>query len=64
MFEAARIFREMPERDAVSWNTLIGGYAKLRMYNQALDVFWEMQENGIRARADDCIDSRGLCRDG
>ncbi|KAG8089261.1 hypothetical protein GUJ93_ZPchr0011g28557 [Zizania palustris] len=44
MDEAGRIFREMSERDVVSWNTLLGGYVKLRRYD-ALEIFREMPWN-------------------
>jgi pentatricopeptide repeat protein len=61
MAEAARIFREMPERDAVSWNSMIGGYAKLGMYDRALDVFREMQENGMEPTELTVVSVLGSC---
>ncbi|CAL1353117.1 unnamed protein product [Linum trigynum] len=40
---ALRLFNEMPERDAVSWNAIIGGYASRGMWKEAVDLFERMQ---------------------
>ncbi|XP_074347745.1 pentatricopeptide repeat-containing protein At1g31430 [Apium graveolens] len=38
-----RVFDEMPERDLVSWNILINGYVRCRMFEDAVEVFRRMQ---------------------
>ncbi|KAL5997799.1 hypothetical protein ACLOJK_008731, partial [Asimina triloba] len=41
--DARLIFDEMRIRDIVSWNTIIGGYSRNRLPNEALGLFTEMQ---------------------
>ncbi|XP_057836235.1 pentatricopeptide repeat-containing protein At2g13600 isoform X2 [Cryptomeria japonica] len=45
--DAFRIFTKMPERDVVSWNMMIGGYAQNGHSKAGLDLFWKMQQAGI-----------------
>lgn len=45
--EARRVFDEMSERDLVSWNTLIAGYAKSNDCKRALSLFREMRNGNI-----------------
>ncbi|KAK3032406.1 hypothetical protein RJ639_036423 [Escallonia herrerae] len=40
---ARKVFNEMPKSDSVSWSAMIGGYAKLRMSNDAVELFRQMQ---------------------
>nr|KYP70168.1 Pentatricopeptide repeat-containing protein At2g20540 family [Cajanus cajan] len=51
MSGAYQVFEEMTELDAVSWNSLISGHARLgqmkRCYVNALEIFREMQVVGI-----------------
>jgi pentatricopeptide repeat protein len=47
---AREVFRGLPDPDAVSWNTLIGGYVQHGLGEEALDCcccFERMQSNGI-----------------
>ncbi|KAF3601684.1 hypothetical protein F2Q69_00033456 [Brassica cretica] len=39
MQEAELVFSEMPVRDIISWNTIIGGYSKNCYANEALSLF-------------------------
>ncbi|KAJ6312941.1 hypothetical protein OIU77_014460 [Salix suchowensis] len=43
-----RVFDKMSERNVVSWTSLIGGYAKWGCYKEAVSLFFEMVEVGIR----------------
>ncbi|XP_017235584.1 pentatricopeptide repeat-containing protein DOT4, chloroplastic [Daucus carota subsp. sativus] len=45
MEDALTVFSEMPRTDIVSWNTMIGGYSKNRLPNEALDLFVKMQKD-------------------
>ncbi|XP_059312038.1 pentatricopeptide repeat-containing protein At1g08070, chloroplastic-like [Lycium ferocissimum] len=42
------VFREMPTRNVVSWNTLISRLAQRREFKQAMNVFNEMQDQGVK----------------
>ncbi|XP_010258369.1 PREDICTED: putative pentatricopeptide repeat-containing protein At3g05240 [Nelumbo nucifera] len=43
MEEATRLFGEMPQRDLISWNTIIKGYAENNDCRKALALFREMR---------------------
>ncbi|XP_061975048.1 pentatricopeptide repeat-containing protein At3g22690 [Populus nigra] len=43
-----RVFDKMSERNVVSWTSLIGGYTKRGCYKEAVSLFFEMVEVGIR----------------
>lgn len=40
---ARRLFNQMPERDAVSWNGIISNYASRGMWKEAFELFEEMR---------------------
>ncbi|KAI5683347.1 hypothetical protein M9H77_04575 [Catharanthus roseus] len=44
MLDAQRLFEEMPERNMVSWNTLIGGLVDTGNFFEAFRLFFMMQE--------------------
>lgn len=44
MGEAHSVFSQMPDKDTVSWNTMIGGYSKNSLPNEALRLFADMQK--------------------
>ncbi|CAI0452199.1 unnamed protein product [Linum tenue] len=46
--EARDAFREIAERDVVSWNTMIHGYARHGFGQEALSIFESMKIEGIR----------------
>ncbi|KAK7245529.1 hypothetical protein RIF29_40375 [Crotalaria pallida] len=50
MKEAHLVFSQIPVKDAVSWNIMIGGYSKNSLPSEALKLFAEMQEE---SRPDD-----------
>ncbi|PKA66775.1 Pentatricopeptide repeat-containing protein [Apostasia shenzhenica] len=47
MKSASQLFDEMPERDIVSWNSMITGFAQNGMAKQSINVFERMVEAGI-----------------
>jgi pentatricopeptide repeat protein len=46
-----KLFREMPERDNVSYNVMIARYAWNRCHGMALQLFREMRALGFDRRA-------------
>ncbi|PSS26679.1 Pentatricopeptide repeat-containing protein [Actinidia chinensis var. chinensis] len=44
---ARRLFDDMPEKDAVSWNSMISGYASKGMWEEAFNLFDCMRLEGI-----------------
>ncbi|KAK3228626.1 hypothetical protein Dsin_000507 [Dipteronia sinensis] len=46
--EAYKMFDRMPERDLVSWNTIISGYAQNGLARMALELVVRMHEEGRR----------------
>ena len=49
--DAHCIFCNMVYRDAVSWSTLIAGYAQNCMYLESFEVYLEMKSAGLRTNA-------------
>ncbi|XP_030531751.1 pentatricopeptide repeat-containing protein At1g08070, chloroplastic-like [Rhodamnia argentea] len=47
MGDAHKVFDEMGERNSVSWNALITGYTHNRKFVEALDLFRDMQADGV-----------------
>ncbi|KAK4743137.1 hypothetical protein SAY87_001138 [Trapa incisa] len=45
--DAQRIFKEMPEKNEVSWNAMITGYSQHGLGNKALNLFEEMKQLGL-----------------
>ncbi|KAJ0110579.1 hypothetical protein Patl1_02548 [Pistacia atlantica] len=45
---ACRIFKEMPEKDSISFNALITGHAKVGLNKKAIRLFIEMQHLGYK----------------
>uniref|UniRef100_A0A7N0V379 Pentatricopeptide repeat-containing protein n=1 Tax=Kalanchoe fedtschenkoi TaxID=63787 RepID=A0A7N0V379_KALFE len=46
--EAYAVFECMPDRNSVSWNGLIAGYAELGDYEMAIGLFGDMEREGFR----------------
>jgi pentatricopeptide repeat protein len=49
--DANCIFCKMEYRDAVSWGTLIAGYAQNCLYRESFELYLEMKSAGLRANA-------------
>ncbi|GFZ11939.1 pentatricopeptide repeat (PPR-like) superfamily protein [Actinidia rufa] len=46
--DARCVFEEMPEKTTVAWNTIIAGYAFHGHSEEALDMYYEMQDSGAK----------------
>ncbi|CAD5196531.1 unnamed protein product [Musa acuminata subsp. malaccensis] len=45
---ATKLFDEMPDRDVVSWSTMIRSYAWCKLFDEAIELVREMLRSGIR----------------
>ncbi|XP_052182449.1 pentatricopeptide repeat-containing protein At1g11290, chloroplastic [Diospyros lotus] len=61
--EARKVFDRMPERDLVSWNTIIAGYAQNGMANRALKLVTTMQVGGHRPDSVTIVSVLPACAD-
>ncbi|KAM0911417.1 hypothetical protein ACQ4PT_013494 [Festuca glaucescens] len=48
MAKAREVFDKMPEKDAVAWGAMVGGYASNGHPQEALELFFAMQAQGVR----------------
>ncbi|KAH9317117.1 hypothetical protein KI387_018886, partial [Taxus chinensis] len=48
LFHARQVFDEMPEKDVVTWTSMITGYAQNENGDEALEVFYDMCQSGAR----------------
>ncbi|KAL6960238.1 Pentatricopeptide repeat-containing protein [Sarracenia purpurea var. burkii] len=46
--DGKRIFNDMPEKNVVSWTSLLSGYSRNGLVDQAIEIFFQMQAEGIR----------------
>uniref|UniRef100_A0A5B7BLT4 DYW domain-containing protein n=1 Tax=Davidia involucrata TaxID=16924 RepID=A0A5B7BLT4_DAVIN len=46
--DAQFVFDEMPEKTTVGWNSIIAGYALHGYSEEALDLYYEMQDSGVK----------------
>ncbi|CAH1452438.1 unnamed protein product [Lactuca virosa] len=45
---AEKVFDEMPDRNVVSWTSMLTGYSLKGLHDQAIDLFLQMQIEGIK----------------
>ncbi|KAK9290334.1 hypothetical protein L1049_008501 [Liquidambar formosana] len=57
MERARSVFDGMPEKDIVSWSTMIQGYASNGLPREALDIFFRMQRENVKP---DCYSMVGV----
>ncbi|CAK7345759.1 unnamed protein product [Dovyalis caffra] len=60
---ARRVFDEMGDRDLVSWNSMISGYAKMGFAKEAIGLFMEMREEGFEPVEMTLVSVLGACGD-
>ncbi|CAN1333679.1 Pentatricopeptide repeat-containing protein At3g03580 [Linum perenne] len=48
LVNAREVFDEMPQRDLVSWNSLISGYSANGCWEDALGSYWEFRMAGLK----------------
>ncbi|KAJ7565675.1 hypothetical protein O6H91_02G070400 [Diphasiastrum complanatum] len=59
--DAYGVFDEMPEKDVVSWSTMIAGYAQHGMSQQAFQLFNQMQKHGVKPNSVTFISMLKVC---
>ncbi|KAJ8436333.1 hypothetical protein Cgig2_005257 [Carnegiea gigantea] len=59
--DARKVFEEMPQRNVVSWNTMISGYAHSGKLQKALSFFLELNKSEILADAYSCTPALAAC---
>eukprot|EP01018_Ginkgo_biloba_P034533 Gb_39697 [translate_table: standard] len=48
LVDACRVFKEMPERNVVSWTAMLAAYARHGLWDEALSLFYQMQRTSIQ----------------
>ncbi|BFG32183.1 hypothetical protein CerSpe_184570 [Prunus speciosa] len=51
MDDARKVFDRVPHRNVVSWTSMIAGYTQSRSFKDAIELFREMQLEGVEADA-------------
>ncbi|CAN6682542.1 unnamed protein product [Malus baccata var. baccata] len=46
--EARTLFEAMPERNVITWNTMVMGYLNNQLYTKAIDLFYRMKAGDIK----------------
>jgi len=49
MVDASRVFNNLPSQDVVSWNAMILGHVKFGQAQKALQLFQQMQQEGVQS---------------
>lgn len=59
--DAYQIFHKMPERDVISWTVMIAGYGKYGYVEVAFELFWQMEQSGVRPNEVTYLSILGAC---
>ncbi|KAK3421257.1 hypothetical protein EUGRSUZ_G01917 [Eucalyptus grandis] len=54
---ARQVFDRMPERNVISWSSMIGACARNGCYEDGLRLFWEMLDGGVRPNRGAAVDA-------
>ncbi|MED6111682.1 hypothetical protein PIB30_054603 [Stylosanthes scabra] len=60
-WDARKVFDEIPDKDLVSWNSMISGYAKAGLAREAVEVFGEMRREGFVPDEMSLVSVLGAC---
>lgn len=60
---ARKVFDEIPQRDSVSWTSMISGYGKMGRAQDAVGLFGEMREAGFEPNEMTLVSVLGACGD-
>ncbi|KZV42015.1 pentatricopeptide repeat-containing protein-like [Dorcoceras hygrometricum] len=60
---ARTVFDKMEERDLVSWNSIISGYSRLGLAEEAIEMFEEMRKGGFKPDERTLVSVLGACGD-
>ncbi|XP_011629220.2 putative pentatricopeptide repeat-containing protein At3g15930 [Amborella trichopoda] len=58
---ARQLFDRFPERDVVSWNSMISGYIKRKQFREAVDLFLEMERDNARPNSVTVVSALSAC---
>ncbi|XP_022929625.1 pentatricopeptide repeat-containing protein At2g34400 [Cucurbita moschata] len=59
--DARKVFDEIPEKDLVSWNSMISGYSKMRHAVEAVGLFRDMMQAGFDPNEMTLVSVLGAC---
>ncbi|XP_057754257.1 pentatricopeptide repeat-containing protein At2g34400 [Arachis stenosperma] len=60
-WSARKVFNEIPDKDLVSWNSMISGYVKAGLAREAVEVFGEMRREGFVPDEMSLVSVLGAC---
>ncbi|XAR62203.1 hypothetical protein NMG60_11016870 [Bertholletia excelsa] len=61
LIKARMVFDRMPERNVVSWTAILNGYVRSGLDDEALTLFMEFMENGVKANCKTFVCALNLC---
>ncbi|CAM6049389.1 unnamed protein product [Sphagnum compactum] len=61
MLDANHIFDKLVKKDLFSWTTMISGYAKLGHVKEAFELFYQMQQEGLKPNTMTCMSIIKAC---
>eukprot|EP00249_Psilotum_nudum_P023046 c28733_g2_i1 orf=69-1232(+) len=59
--DARLVFDDMPQRNVVSWTTMISGYTRHGRSKEALELFWQMQEANVKPNQVTVVNALKAC---